>query len=47
MRWSTTRRGWNSANQEDDLEEALASKSVIGDDQLKRQSRDPFRAGSL
>jgi hypothetical protein len=41
MRWSTTRRGWNSANQEDDLEEALASKSV------RRQSRDPFRAGSL
>jgi hypothetical protein len=47
MRWSTSRRSWNSANQEGDLEDALAAESAIGDDQPERQSRGPFRAGSV
>src|SRR5438094_28303 len=39
MRWSKSRRSWNSANQGSDLEEALAAQSAIGDDQLERQGR--------
>jgi predicted metalloprotease len=46
MRWSTSRRSWNSANQEGDLAEPLAGESAIGDDQLDRQRRG-LRAGSL
>jgi hypothetical protein len=47
MPGTTSRRSWNSAKQADDLQEALAAKSAIGDGQLERPRRGPFRAGSL
>jgi hypothetical protein len=47
MRWRTSRRTWNSANQEGDLQEAPGAESAIRDGQLERQSRGPFRAGGL
>jgi hypothetical protein len=43
MRWSGSRRSWSSTNREGYLEGALAGESAIADDQLKRQSRGPFR----
>jgi hypothetical protein len=47
MRWSKSRRSWNSANRESDPEEALGAQSAIGEDQLERQRRGSFRPGSL
>ena len=38
---------WDVANRESDLGEALAAQSAIGENQLQRQGRGPFRAGSL
>jgi hypothetical protein len=38
---------WDVANRESDRGEALAAQSAIGENQLQRQSRGPFRAGSL
>jgi hypothetical protein len=38
---------WDVANRERDLGEALAAQSAIGETQLQRQGRGPFRAGSL
>jgi hypothetical protein len=38
---------WDVANRGNNLEETLAAQSTIGEDQLERQSRGSFRAGSL
>jgi hypothetical protein len=54
VKWRTTdpkrlteHECWHVGYRESDLAEAFADQSVIGDDQLVRQSRGPFRLGSL
>jgi hypothetical protein len=54
VKWRTTdpkrlteHECWHVGYRESDLAEAFADQSVIGEDQLVRQSRGPFRLGSL
>jgi hypothetical protein len=54
VKWRTTdpkrlteHECWHVGYRESDLAEAFAAQSVIGEVLLERQSRGPFRVGSL